>query len=93
MNSDWQRQLDDLIKSALSSFSSIPQVSQWAREKELVSWFVTDHLLPLVSKESIIHQPSQIGIEVAVPQHKTPNNPRKNPDVCKDVVLEENRKS
>ena len=46
MNSDWQSQLDDLIKSALLSFSSIPQVSQ-------------------------------IGIEVAVPQHKTPNNPRK----------------
>jgi len=91
-DSDWQSQLDDLIKSALLSFSSIPKVSQWAREKELVSWFVTDHLLPQVNPQSIIHQPSQVGIEVAVPQHKTPNNPRKNPDVCKDVVIWEEPK-
>lgn len=29
----------------------------------------------------------QVGIEVAVPQHRSDANPRKDPDVCKDVVI------
>ena len=80
-------ELDELLKSALKSFASIPKVSKWAREKELVSWFVIEHLLPLVKEGGILAHPGQVGIDVAVPQHRTPENPRKNPDVCKDVVI------
>lgn len=62
--------------------------STWyGRERELVSLFVLGHLVPLCSANSILQKPTQIGIEVAVPQLKGRSGKRKKSRVCKDVVI------
>ena len=82
--------LDVLLKSALKTFASISRFSKWTREKELLSWFLIEHLLPLVKERGILAHPSQVGIDVAVPQDRTPKKPRKEPRVLQgrgDLVL------
>ena len=62
-------------------------IPSFARERELVSLFVFAHLLPTLASRRPVCVPGQIGIEVAVPQRRDLPNRRRDPDVCKDVVL------
>lgn len=80
--------LDGVIRRALEGTFADLRNPQWiAREREIVSLFVLSHLVTLCDPVGTLRDPGQIGIEVAVPQIKTPTNPRKDPDVCKDIVI------
>jgi len=81
--------LTSQIVAALDSFctemASAPR--PFARERELVSWFVLGHLAKQVRPASPLHHILQIGIEFACPQESRMENPRLFPDVCKDIVV------
>lgn len=78
---------DGLIRASLTSFFDQVISGEWlGREREAVSLFTFGHLLPLVEKGTPLHDARQIGIEVAVPQHKVTLR-KKTPEVCKDVVI------
>ena len=80
------RSLEDVLQLSIRSlYKDVSQPTWLGREREIVSLFVFSHLLPLCSKGSIIADPGQIGIEVAVPQVK--NGARVERDVCKDLVI------
>jgi hypothetical protein len=49
--------------------------------------FLLAHLVPLVSPMGPIQSAGQLAVEAAVPQHKSDANRRKEPDVCKDLVV------
>jgi|SRR5262245_49962615 len=78
--------LSIVIRESLSSFA-VESAPPFARERELVSTFVFAHLLRHVRVDGPIASPGQIGIEVAVPQRRKPEARRRDPDVCKDVVI------
>lgn len=81
-------QLDAVIEAALQSMIADLRASAWCcRERELVSLFVLGHLIRLCVPNGVLHRPTQIGIEVAVPQLAGRGGQRKKPDVCKDVVI------
>ena len=77
------------IREALDSFVAEMRARPRprARARELVSWFALGHLLPTARPGRALSDALQVGIEFAVPQRKSESNPRKNPDVCKDVVI------
>jgi len=78
--------LDEIVGNALRSLIDDLSVPSWhGREREIVSLFVLGHLVPLCRRGSALFEPTQIGIEVAVPQYV--ESRRTNPDVCKDVVI------
>ena len=87
--------LDDIIRRALSSFAAEALDGSWngRREREAVSLFVFGHLLRHVGPSSFLHDPTQIGIEVPVPQvviETNESNARgsaRKLQVCKDVVI------
>ena len=80
--------LDLLIKSALTSFvRDIRRDPRWRRERELINLFVFGHLAPRCRRGDALHHLTQIGIEAAVPQLPGRGGPRKNSDVCKDLVI------
>jgi hypothetical protein len=84
--------LDPNIRSALTSLASdLP--GEWAgrRERELVSLFCFGYLIRQCTADSFLHDPTQIGIEVPVPQIKgqmalTGHESAKS-QVCKDIVI------
>lgn len=78
--------LEAQLKEAFTGIAA-SGVPPYARERELVSLFVFGYLLPTLYGSAPLHSSAQIGIEVAVPQRQDRPNPRKNPDVCKDLVL------
>jgi hypothetical protein len=81
-------QLDVLIEAALKSMIADLRASAWCcRERELVSLFVLGYLIRLCAPNGVLHDPTQIGIEVAVPQLAGRGGQRTKPDVCKDVVI------
>jgi len=81
-------QLDAVIEAALQSMIRELRTSAWyGRERELVSLFVLGHLMRLCGMHEVLHTPTQIGIEVAVPQLVGRGGQRKKPDVCKDIVI------
>jgi hypothetical protein len=80
--------LCNVIRDSLMEFAqSIPESAKYSREYELVSRYVFGHLLKAVNKDSQLQSPSQIGLNVAVPQKKELGGMRKHPDVCKDLVI------
>ena len=78
--------LESQLHEAFVSFAAAA-LPPYARERELVSAFVFVHLLATLRSGAVISTPGQIGIEVAVPQRRDRPNPRRDPDVCKDVVI------
>ena len=77
--------IDDVVTRALRSFAEELEASGWqGREREAISYFAFGHLVPLCQPESVLVDPTQIGIEVAVPQ--LPGEERK-AQVCKDLVI------
>jgi hypothetical protein len=74
-----------IAEQALASLDSYLRVSQWfGREHEVVNLFAHRFLLPMCAEGSPLSSPTQIGIEVAVPQVEAANRKRL---VCKDLVL------
>ena len=63
--------LDKLIRRAFDSLVSDLNGRPWrGRERELVSLFAFQHLLRIGAASKPALKPGQIGIEVAVPQHR-----------------------
>lgn len=80
--------LDEIISRSLKSLlKDISQHSWYGREREIVSLYAFGHLLPLCSASSVLFDPTQIGIEVAVPQLKAESNRRLKTLICKNVVI------
>jgi hypothetical protein len=73
------------LREALAAFQAGISVSGWrGREREAVSHFAFSYLVPQCRPGAVIHEPGQIGIEVAVPG-VLGLNPKT--QVCKDVVI------
>ena len=80
--------LDQLVRSSLAALVRDLKRTTWlGRERELVSLFVFEHLLPEGAKLQPPLKPGQVGVEVAVPQHPPHGGKRRQPNVCKDVVI------
>ena len=78
-------EIDDIIASQLSDLVADIFSDDWVRrERELVSLFALGYLSKSCKPGSFLHDPAQIGIEVAVPQ--LPGDGRK-AQVCKDLVI------
>jgi len=78
--------IETQIREAFATLART-HLPSFARERELVSAFVFAHLLPTLAPDRPLREPGQIGIEVAVPQRRDRPHRRRDPDVCKDVVL------
>jgi hypothetical protein len=77
--------LDKVVRQSLTEFTEAVFNTQWlGREREAVSQFVFGHLIHHCKPGSFLWDPTQIGIEVAVPQLKGPNRKRQ---VTKDLVI------
>lgn len=80
--------LDHLVRASLQRLVDDLNHAPWVgRERELVSLFVFEHLLDEGSRLNPPLRPGQVGIEVAVPQHPPHGGRRRQPNVCKDVVI------
>ena len=78
-------EIDEIIGSLLSDLvADIFSIDWVGRERELVSLFALGYLSKRCKIGSFLHDPAQIGIEVAVPQ--LPGDGRK-AQVCKDLVI------
>jgi hypothetical protein len=80
--------LDSIIRGSLIELKEwLDQRKDWrGREREVISLYAFGFLGPLCREKSALHHPTQIGIEVAVPQLQLPGKRRKTL-VCKDLVL------
>jgi len=77
--------LDKIIHVALKAFfQEVLSTGWYGREREAISLFAFRHLLAHVKAGSVLHDPAQIAIEVAVPQIP---GPRRKTQVCKDLVI------
>jgi hypothetical protein len=77
--------LDQSIKSALEHLSlDLDTTGWWGREREVVSLYSFNYLLPSLIEVLPNFHPSQLGIEVAVPQIQEPNSKAQ---VNKDIVI------
>lgn len=79
-----KRELDEVLRQALTTFSQAIHESRWLgrREREAVSYFAFGHLVPLCRTGKILHHPGQVGLEVPVPGIGEGKS-----QVCKDVVV------
>lgn len=82
---------DGIIRNSLSNFVDEYLDGSWTgqREREAVSTFVFGSLLEAVDTDGFLHDPTQIGIEVPVPQVTRPDEDPsgKKSQVCKDLVI------
>ena len=77
--------LDKIIRFALEAFHREVLSAGWfGREREAISLFAFRHLLAHVRPGSVLFDPAQIAIEVAVPQIP---GPKRKAQVCKDLVI------
>lgn len=77
--------LDPIVTQSLSSFAEELIATGWyGREREVVSYYAIGHLIRLCRPGTILHDPTQVGIEVAVPQL---GGGDKKAQVCKDLVI------
>src|SRR6266481_656665 len=80
-------EIDCIMKDSLTAFYQ-QLVSGWiGREREMVSYFAFGFLVPRCSPQSAIHDPAQIGMEVAVKQMADTADPKRKNNVCKDLVI------
>lgn len=84
--------LDPIVKDALSLLANTFQ-DAWngKREREIVSLFCFGHLIHQCKPNAFLHDPSQIGIEVPVPQIESQSSlsglTSAKTQVCKDIVI------
>lgn len=85
--------IDELIRSCLSSLIQDVRNGKWKgrRERELISLFCFGHLLRFCRPGFFLRDPTQIGIEVPVPQisaqRSLTGKSANKRQVCKDVVI------
>jgi hypothetical protein len=86
-------EFDSIVRASLESLALELKGNEWKgrREREVISLFCFGHLLKYCQAGSVLSDPTQIGIEVAVPQidnHRAlaGRAPQKR-QVCKDVVI------
>lgn len=78
-------EIDKIVMKQLVIFEADINRTLWiGREREAISLFVFGYLINACNKNSVLKEPTQIGIEVAVPQLK--ESGRKE-TVCKDLVI------
>jgi hypothetical protein len=83
--SSWSAAIDGLIRDSLEAFlAEISSDSWWGRENEAVNRFAMGQLVKRCRPDSVLYDPRQIGIEVAVPQH---TGGRAKAQVRKDLVI------
>ena len=86
-------QLDAAVSSALKSLAEELKSGGWEgkREREVVSLFCFGHLLARCRPATVLHDPAQISIEVAVPQipeqKQLSGKVSSKTQVCKDIVI------
>jgi hypothetical protein len=86
-------EIDALVQASLTSLIDDIGAAAWTgrREREVVSLFCFGHLLRYCRPGTFLHDPTQIAIEVAVPQLATQTQltgkATSKGQVCKDVVL------
>jgi hypothetical protein len=77
--------LDDLIRDSLLEFGAFVERTQWrGREREAVSLFAFGFLSRKCEPGGPLFDPTQIGLDVAVPQLPGPDREL---HVCKDLVI------
>jgi hypothetical protein len=77
--------LEPIIRAAPRAFfQEVLSTGWYGCEREAISLFAFRHLLAHVKAGSVLHDPAQIAIEVAVPQIP---GPRRKTQVCKDLVI------
>lgn len=84
--------IDTTIQSALFSFADEVLDGSWSgqREREAVSLFAFGPLLRQVDPEAFLKDPTQIGLEVPVPQVAVGDDEshgRRKRQVCKDLII------
>jgi len=85
--------IDALIRDSLSSLTGEVRALGWSgqREREVVSLFCFGHLLTHCKKGTVLYDPKQVAIEVAVPQVADQVNisgkHQSKLQVCKDIVI------
>ena len=80
-------ELDAIIKSSLKSFYQQVDRGWWGRENEAVNLYAWGHLAKEVRPKGILHDLTQIGIEVAVRQKPLPKFKGIARTVRKDLVI------
>lgn len=84
-------ELDNTVQSALETFAEKALDGSWSgqREREAVSLFAFGALLTQVDPDGVLHSPSQVGLEVPIPQVTVGNedSTNKKDQVCKDLVI------
>lgn len=76
---------DDVVRESLADFFEYIRASRWrGREREAISLYAFGSLQQRFRAGGVLHDPRQIGIEVAVPGLAATNMKRQ---VCKDLVL------
>jgi len=80
--------LEQTVRTSLNEFAQFLSDTTWrGRERELISLYAFGFLRKHCKPKSVLHDPTQIGIEVAVPQIPRPNA---KPQVSKDLVIWKN---
>lgn len=86
-------QIDTIVAQSLQSLAHELSVGAWKgrREREVVSLFCFGHLLRHCRSASLLYDPAQLAIEVAVPQilgqRGLTGKVRSKAQVCKDIVI------
>jgi len=79
------QRLEDIVRISLNELAEYLSESTWrGRERELVSLYAFGFLQKHCKPKSVLRDPTQIGIEVAVPQLPKPGAKSQ---VCKDLVI------
>ncbi len=77
--------LEELIAESLREFTAFIIRTGWrGREREAVSLYAFGFLVPRCRPDGVLREPTQIGLDVAVPQLP---GPARKALVCKDLVI------
>lgn len=78
-------EIDDVVRASLTDMLSWIREARWrGREREAVSLYSFGFLQKHFNPGQLLHNPAQIGIEVAVPGVGSRNRKKQ---VCKDLVI------
>ncbi len=78
-------EIDGAVRTSLTDFFRSARNTRWqGREREAVSLYAFGFLLKHCAPGRLLHDPAQIGIEVAVPGVSSTNLKKQ---VCKDLVI------
>ena len=86
-------QIDAIVAQSLQSLARELSGGAWKgrREREVISLFCFGHLLSHCRPASLLYDPAQLAIEVAVPQipgqRGLTGKPGNKTQVCKDIVI------